>query len=71
MFKFLTTLGLVLAIGSGPVFAATSKPAKKPAASTQRSSQPPRPPGTPLPAAQRPWTQTCTWDNPCESRNLY
>lgn len=70
MFKILTAAGLALVIWSGPALAETAKPANKPAASAQRSSQQ-RPPATPLPAAQRPWTQTCTWDNPCESRNLY
>lgn len=70
MFKMLTTVCLVLAIGAAPAFAASSKRAKSSASSAQQSN-PQRPPGTPLPASQRPWTQTCTWDNPCESRNLY
>jgi invasion protein IalB len=70
MFKMLTVVGLALAICSGPALAAAAKSARKPAASAQRSTQQ-RPPATPLPAAQRPWSQACSWENPCVSRNLY
>lgn len=70
MLKMLTAMGLALAICSGPALAASAKPAKKPAASAQRSSQP-RTPVAPRRAAPPAQSQTCSWDNPCPARNLY
>ena len=70
MLKMLTAIGLALAVCSGPALAAKAKPSKQPAAHAKQLSDP-RTPVAPRRVAPPTWSQTCSWDNPCPSRNLY